>query len=797
MPVSRLDLSDAHWTLHLPDQSVPASVPGCVHTDLLAAGLIPDPYEDDNETKLGWIGRTDAVYEGVFEWEPVSGRTDLVCEGLDTVASVSLNGSVLGETANMHRRYRFDASSALRPGENVLRVSFTAPYAYAEQVRDEVGERPGSYPEPYQYIRKMACNFGWDWGPTLVTSGVWRPIRLETWPVARLSEVRPVVAASGKVTVHVAVERATAASLTVRATVAGVASEATVQDSGVLELEVDSPRLWWPRGYGDQPLYELEVTLHDGSTELDTWRRRIGFRDVALDTTPDEHGSAFTLVVNGQPVFARGANWIPDDCFPSRIGRDRYERRLQQACAANMNLIRVWGGGIYEDDAFYDLCDELGLLVWQDFPFACAAYPEEGPLPFEVEAEARDNIVRLAPHPSLVLWCGNNENVVGYFSWGWQDELDGRTWGAGYYFDLLPRLVEALDPSRPYWPASPYSGTMDHHPDDPGHGTVHQWEVWNRIDYTHYRDQVPRFAAEYGFQAPPAYSTLRAALHDEPPAVDSPGMVHHQKAIDGDKKLAAGLAAHFPEVSAFDDWHYLTQLNQARALTLGIEHLRSHWPITAGSVIWQLNDCWPVTSWSAIDGAEVRKPLWYALRHAYADRLLTVQPREGGLALIAVNDCDAAWSTTAEVSLRDFGGKVLAETLVDLTVDRRGATTIPLPAELAVPKNPLGSVLLASTGRERTFWFFAADRDLTYPAPEFTASVREYTGGLKVTLTAKTLLRDIALFPDRLDPAATVDDMLVTLLPGDTASFLIESPAPLDTEQLLRSPVLRCVNDIR
>jgi beta-mannosidase len=840
---------DRDWTLRpiggepqIGPEPVPATVPGCVHTDLLAAGLIPDPYLDDNELRLGWIGRTDWAYETTFDWpgdRPFDGRpdgaarTDLECAGLDTVATVELNGVVLGETANMHRSHRFDATRALRPGANRLEVRFAAPYRYAERLREELGERPGAYAEPYNFIRKMACNFGWDWGPTLVTAGIWRPIGLRSWSAARLTAVRSLASADGHVTVHATLDRRTAGELTLRVGIAGRTASVAIpaeRTAATVELAAGSPDLWWPRGYGDQALYDLDVTLtgpdpgagpHAGPDpgagpergagpgfgsgsnyggRLDSWRRRVGFRDVHLDTTPDERGSACTLVVNGVPVFARGANWIPDDCFPARIDHARYAVRLREACDAGLNLVRVWGGGIYESDYFYDLCDELGLLVWQDFPFACAAYPEEGPFPAEVEAEARDNITRLSSHPSLALWCGNNENLVGFAAWGWRQRLAGRTWGAGYYFDLLPRLVAELDPARPYLPGSPYSGDRAIHPDELGHGTAHIWDVWNQRDYAAYREKAPRFAAEFGFQGPAAYATLRRAVTDEPLTPDSPLLLHHQKAEDGAGKLARGLEPYFPKADTFDDWHYLTQLNQARAITLGVEHFRSLWPVCAGSVIWQLNDCWPVISWAAIDGDGRRKPLWYALRRAYADRLLTVQPRAGGLVLAAVNDTGATWEVPARAVRRSFTGTELAAADLRLTVPPRAVGTVALPPDVAAPADPAAELLAVSVHGSRALWFFASDKDLALPDPEFETSVRQAPNGgpegVEVTVTARVLLRDVCLFADRLDPAAEVDDMLVTLLPGESARFLVRSVSPLDPAALTRPPVLRSVNDV-
>jgi beta-mannosidase len=796
------------WTLTAVSDEVdltgiPATVPGCVHTDLLAAGLIDDPYLDDNENRLTWIGRTTWVYETSFTWhaaEDTGGdQADLVCDGLDTVAAVVVNGVPVASTANMHRFYRFPVRELLREGENTLAVVFGSPYSYAEERRAELGDRPGAYDEPYQFIRKMACNFGWDWGPTLVTSGIWRRIGLHSWSGARLAAVRPLVTLDGRdgrVEAHVTVELAGGerpdAPLTVTASVAGVDAEVRLPPGGceaVLTLTVPEPDLWWPRGYGEQPLYPLTVRLGEDAGTLDTWTRDVGFRSVRLDRSDD----AFTLVVNDMPVFVRGANWIPDDCFPTRITRERLAQRLGQACEANLNLLRVWGGGLYESTDFYDLCDRSGLLVWQDFPFACAAYPEEEPFASEVEAEARDNIVRLAPHPSLVVWNGNNENIEGFSDWGWRDGLEGRTWGAGFYYDLLPRVVAELDPTRPYWPGSPYSGAPDLPPNDPSRGTVHIWDVWNREDYLRYGAYRPRFVAEFGFQGPPAYATLRRALGDEPLTSGSPGVLHHQKALDGNAKLLRGLGDHLPAPATFDDWHYLTQLNQARAMTFGIERFRSLAPYCMGTIVWQLNDCWPVVSWAAVDGDARRKPLWYALRRVYADRLLTFQDS----AVVVVNDAAGEWAGELSVVRRGLTGEPLAKQTFPVIVPARATLPVPLPETLTTPADPAKEVLTAQLGEEGALRFYAEDPQVAFPEAEFDVAAEPVPGGVRVTVTARTLVRDLALFPDRLDPAAVVDDMLVTLLPGAAATFLVRSPHELDLAALTAYPVLRCVNEAR
>ncbi|GJF34734.1 beta-mannosidase [Kitasatospora sp. NE20-6] len=810
------------WTLrldttrHTPEQApsalrtdaVPAQVPGCVHTDLLAAGLIPDPYLGLNEHAVAWIGRADWTYgttlparDRAFE------RADLVFDGLDTVAQVTLAGRTLGTTRNMHRGYRYDAT-ALLDAEADLTVHFASACTEAEAVRAHLGERPNSYPEPTNYIRKMACSFGWDWGPTLVTAGIWRQARIEQWSTARLARVRPhttvdPATGTGTVELHLDLERtATGAGrdLTVTATAGGRTATAAVpagQDTAVLVLHVPDAAPWWPRGYGDQPLYDLRLTLaaEDG-TALDTWQRRIGFRTVELDTSADEHGTGFTLVVNGTRIFARGVNWIPDDTLITRVTPDRYRERLQQAADANVDLVRVWGGGIYENEAFYDICDELGLMVWQDFLFACAAYPEEQPLRGEVEAEARENVARLMPHASLVLWNGNNENLWGFAEWGWEDELKSDSWGEGYYLGLLPRIVAQTDPTRPYWAGSPWSGSWDHTPNHPDHGTVHSWEVWNRRDYTDYLATVPRFVAEFGWQAPPAFATLRRALPDEALAPDSPGMLHHQKAEDGNGKLDRGLTHHFGAPADFDEWHYLTQVNQARAIATGVEHWRSHWPLCAGTVLWQLNDCWPVTSWAAIDGDARPKPLYHELRRIYADRLLTFQQREGRLVLAVVNQSAQPWTGTVTVRRHHADGTALATAELTFDAAPRTVALLDVPDTVADAADTTEELWTADADTLRAWHFAATDAEFAYPDAAFDATVTPAGSGAHITVTARTLLRDLLLQADRLHPGARTDRGLTTLLPGESAVFHVDDwAAALPGTDL--TTALRCINTPR
>jgi beta-mannosidase len=805
------------WTLNfergpLPEglpRSIPASVPGTVHTDLLREGLIPDPYLDLEEERVQWIGRTDVRYD--VDFELVRGdheRVDLVAEGLDTVATLNLNGVEIGRTKNQHRSYRFDLRSALVDGANHLGIAFKSALDYAEEASERLGPRPivgNAY--PYNAIRKMACNFGWDWGPVLITAGIWKPIRIEAWSVGRLASVRPVVTvdASGHVAVNVEVERTGSRALGLDVRVTDPAGQEVARvtrpvdgDTTVVELDVEEPSLWWPRGHGDQPLYDLDVTLLDGEEELDRWAKAIGFRSVAVVLTPDEIGTGFSIQVNGEEIWIKGANWIPDDCFLPRITAADYASSVKDATDADMNLLRVWGGGIYESDVFYDLCDREGLLVWQDFALACAAYSESEELWDEIEAEARENVTRLAPHPSLIVWNGGNENVEGYWNWGWKDAMaEGETWGNGYYEGLLPSILAELDPTRGYVPSSPFNPAVPSEPRDPDNGTVHEWEVWNRQDYSTYRNAIPRFVAEFGFQGPPAFSTIERSIHDEDLGPFSRGMLAHQKAEDGNGKLKRGLGSHLPEPDDFDDWHYATQLNQARAISYGIEHFRSWSPRTTGSIVWQLNDCWPVSSWAAVDGDKRRKPLWYALRAVNAERLLTIQPRESALALIISNDSATHWTESIDVVRRSLDGTALARQVVAVDAAPRTTTTVALDDRLQAAADATSELIVAtSASAKRAFWYFVEDTELKLTPLNVATSVGRVAEGYDVRIRAGAFTKDLVLAVDRLDPTATVSEFFVTLLPNEAATIRVFTTADLNLAALTSHPVVNSVNGL-
>ncbi|WP_328330210.1 glycoside hydrolase family 2 protein [Kribbella sp. NBC_00382] len=807
----------AAWTVQATEGPVPegssallaapvaATVPGEVYSDLLAAGVIPDPFDGDNEGKLHWIGKTDWSYRTEFDWEPDEHAVqEIVAEGLDTAARVVLNGIEIGQTCNQHRSYRFAVTGLLIAGRNELIVEFASPVATANRLREESGMWPHTNLHPYNAIRKMASNFGWDWGIDVATAGIWRPLRIESWTGIRIDSVRPLAGLDGDrgvldSKVSLAWSEGATDDATVTVEVGGTTTEMTVaagtQEVGVTST-IDAVDRWWPRGHGEQPLYDVTISVAAGN-HSDERQTRVGFRTVTMNVAPDKDGGPFILSVNDKPIYIHGANWIPDDALFTRQTRETYARSIQDAVDANMNLLRVWGGGLYESEDFYDICDEEGVLVWQDFLFACAAYSEDEPLWSEVEAEAREAVTRLSSHASLALWNGNNENIWGYVEWGWRKPLAGRAWGEGYYMDLLPRIVAELDPRTPYSAGSPFSYDRYIHPNDERNGTMHIWDVWNQVDYSTYRKYKPRFVSEFGFQGPPAWSTLTSVVHDEPLDPYGEQMLVHQKAFEGNLKLEKGLGDHLPMWKTMDDWHWTTQLNQARAIAYGIEHFRSLFPLNTGAIVWQLNDNWPVVSWAAVDGLGVRKPLWHTLKRVYADRLLSVQPREDGLVVAAHNDTDVAWSTEVTVARRSTakGGEVLASETFVLEVGARDGVINSLPESVATAGDAAGEYIeVRAAGGGTAYWYFVEDTQLQVVGDAYTSEVTATRDGYDVTVTAIALAKDLALFPDRLEKDAKVDSCLITLSAGESHTFHVTNASAPVTP--IGKPVLRSANDL-
>jgi beta-mannosidase len=792
---------DAKVTVELLGASFKAQVPGDVHTDLQLQGLIENPHLGLNEFKTQWIGRCQWEYATQFQVSELAIHNQLVFYGLDTIAEVFLNDQHILSARDMHLSYTVSVDHILRLGSNELRVFFESQEDWAESQEQEVGKYPNAYSDPTNQIRKMACNYGWDWGPTLVTAGIWRPVHLVQWDKARFDGliVNPTVIA-GMPTLLCSGELLGTGGHQVAIIHQGetlaIMNATDAKFSG--SVEVAGVELWWPVGYGEQPLYDFEIQLLDTDGEiLETVTKKIGFRSVELVSELDSHGKGFEIRVNGRRIWVRGANWIPDHTSLNQVTPERYAKRIQDAKDANMNLLRIWGGGIFETEEFYRSCDELGILVWQDFLFACASYPETEFNTDLIRQETIQAVTRLSSHCSLVLWNGSNENIWGFFDWGWQEPLAGRAWGLGYYQTVIPDTIAKLDPTRPYQPSSPWSGNMEIHPNNPNHGTAHLWEPWNRQDYVTYVDEVPRFVTEYGYQSPASYSTLRNALGEKDLWEDSEGMKAHQKALDGKSKLHRGLDLRFPGLAQnFDDWHYLSQLEHARALNIGIRHLRSHHDISAGSVIWQLNDCWPVVSWAMIDFEGKRKPAWHSVRKAYAPRIVSFSNQNSKPSVVLVNDTDQEWSTTVQISRASLNGK--SEAVQQAAVNVPKFSHLKLPVETNLDQlDPANEFLVVDAGEERSLLFLAEDCNLAYDSPDFELAVTAHQNWVEVVIRANNLLREMCLFVDRLDDQAEISDQVVTLLAGESVTLIIETSRPERfTEAALRKAT-RAANEFR
>jgi beta-mannosidase len=672
-----LDLAGG-WTLS--DESgahvIAFDLPGDGVSALHGAGVIPDPYHGRNEYDVRWVSERDWVARRDFTHD--GSASALVVEGLDTVAEVRLNGRLVLSAANVHRRWRADVSQALQPGANRIEILFRSP---VREAAARAARMP--FPIPYQQVngpiphanmlRKQQCDFGWDWNIALGIFGVSGAIRLE--PVGpRIADIVVTqVHRSGMAEVTLAVHAEDVDEVT--ASLCGVTGVAPVRD-GVAQvtLSVSDPQLWWPVGLGPQVLHDLVVTGQGARAT-----RRIGLRDMRLVSEPDAAGRSFGMQVNGKPVFARGANWIPADALFGRITVDGVRGLLQSAVAANMNMIRIWGGGRYEPDWFYDLCDEMGLMVWQDFMFACHLYPSTPEFLAEVDAEVRDVVARINHHACLAVWCGDNE-LIGALTWFPEARQDRDRYLVNY--DRLNRTVEAalhsVLPRANWWPSSPSPGPLafgDAWHDDSS-GDMHFWSVWHEgRDFDHYRDVSPRFCSEFGFQSYPSLSAIKAFADPKDWNIAAPVMESHQKNPGGNARIAETMFRYFRFPVDFPNFVYLSQVQQGMAIKTAVTHWRSLKPHCQGTLYWQLNDTWPVCSWASLDHGGNWKLLHHMAQRFYAPVTVVAVPKDGAITLKAVNDRPEAVTitVTANAAVMDGSTRQLAE------------ATVTVPPEAAVP----------------------------------------------------------------------------------------------------------------
>ncbi|MBP5384852.1 MAG: glycoside hydrolase family 2 protein [Lachnospiraceae bacterium] len=655
------------WVMHREGESekIPATVPGSVYQDLLDAGRMEDPYYRDNELAALKLMDDDYTYETVFVPEEGILNADRVIlrfHGLDTIADVYLNGELIGSVNNMHRVWDYEVLDLLVPGDNTLTVTFHSPTRYIKEAYEQdPAEGTSDAMVGFPLLRKAHCMFGWDWGPRLPDAGIWRDVELIGVNVALIDSVYITQKhEAGKVTLGLEVELnctdpACAASDCAVDGKCGLTYEVriTAPDGSVSTfadtpetITIDDPKLWWPNGYGEQNLYTVSVSLLQKGVVLDTWERRIGLRTMTMHIEKDEWGESFAHEVNGVQIFAMGADYIPEDNILSRVTYDRTKQLLQDCRDAHFNAIRVWGGGYYPSDDFYDLCDEMGLIVWQDFMFACAVYNLTDDFEENIEAEFVDNIKRLRHHASLGLWCGNNEmemfvarsglkfelaNLIefkGQLSWimdqAWQNKASQKSDYIKMYEYLIPKTLAEYDPETFYWPASPSSGGAFDDPNDENRGDVHYWDVWHGgVPFTEYRKFFFRYVSEFGFQSFPCLKTVETFTEPEDRNIFSYVMEKHQRNNAANGKIMNYLSATYLYPTDFDTLLYASQLLQADAIRYGVEHFRRNRGRCMGTIYWQLNDCWPVASWASIDYFGRWKALHYYAKRFFAPIMLS------------------------------------------------------------------------------------------------------------------------------------------------------------------------------
>lgn len=784
----------------------PATVPGGVHTDLLALGTINDPFVGDEEKRVQWVAERDWEYRRSFTADAAlleAERVLLVCDGLDTLAELWLNDQPIGAAENMFRQYRYDVAGALRPGQNELRVLFTSPVRAAAERN---AQRPMIIVGDFTliggpHLRKAPCHYGWDWGPMLPAIGVWRDIRLEGYGTARLSDVHlRQQHANGHVTLvaDIRAERWGQAALRAELRLTAPNGRAQVAAADLdgehaqIAIDVEHPKLWWPNDLGAQPLYQAELVLRAGEAILDARHYQVGLRTIELRRQPDSWGESFTFVVNGVPVFAKGANWIPADSFPTRVGAREYDRLLGAAAAAHHNMVRVWGGGYYEDEAFYDACDRLGLLVWQDFMFACASYPlDEEPFLENLAAEVRQNVARLRHRACLALWCGNNEIETAWVEWGGWDTPAHASLKAAYnqfFQHILPAWVAEADADTAYWPSSPSSGGNFEQPNGGARGDIHQWMVWHAMQpFERYRDTPARFVSEFGFQSLPSLATVASYAAPEDWNLTSYIMEHHQRNLAGNGKIITYTAAHFRLPHDFASLVYLGQVLQAEAMRIGVEHWRRD-PACAGTLYWQLNDCWPVASWSSIDYFGRWKALHYATRRFFAPVALSVDDRGTAAGLFVSNDTIATWSGELRWALERLDGSQLRAGRAPVQAAPLAATlvqTLDFAAELGGDARR-DAVLVCELWRagervQLSVTPFAPSKHLRLADPQIAVAADRIGSRVMIELSARSLARFVALELEGAD--TTFSDNYFDLPAGRALAVTAPLPAGWTAEQ--------------
>lgn len=666
------------------EQWVQGSVPGSVYNDLLANGLMEDPYYRDNEYKIMELSKFDYEYERSFELSRAymkKNKLVLHCDGVDTLSHIYINGAEIGTTENMHRIYEFDIRAYVKEGINTINVLLHSPVVYMTKKNKEkyLWGSDSNCVNGISHIRKAHCMFGWDWGPKLPDMGIWRSISILGFDTARLKDIyltQKHSEDSVSVNTRVTLEKFLEVSCTVKVMVTSPEGDKvenqveTSETSMNLEVMIDNPKLWWPRGYGKQPLYKVEVQVTGRDGVVDSREYNIGLRTVTVNQKDDQWGRSFCFNVNGVDIFAMGADYIPEDNILARCSRQRTEKLIKDCAAANFNCIRVWGGGYYPEDYFYDLCDKYGMLVWQDFMFACAVYELTEDFKNNIIEEIKDNVRRVRHHASLGLWCGNNEMESGWESWGFPKTPQLRADYIKQFEYIMPELLKELHPDGFYWPSSPSSfGSFDRSNDE-NYGDMHDWSIWHgKKPFTDYRNRFPRFMSEFGMESFPSLKTIEAYTLPEDRNIFSYVMENHQKCSNGNENILYYISQYYKFPKDMEAIVYLSQIVQAEGLRYGVEHWRRNRGRCMGAIYWQINDIWPVASWSSIDYYGRWKALHYSAKRFFAPVLISAFEEGTKVSLHLSNETMKLVSGRLIWNLRNGNSTEVAGEAVDVSME--------------------------------------------------------------------------------------------------------------------------------
>ncbi|MFB6455227.1 glycoside hydrolase family 2 protein [Chitinophaga sp. Hz27] len=804
------------WEFARADEKIwrPATVPGTVHTDLLAQHLIPDPFKGTNEKNVQWVDKKDWEYHTKLPVTAEMLKQDVIeleFKGLDTYASIYVNDQLVKETDNMFLAYIIDIKKYLKQGENTLTVKFMSPIKHDMPffLRDHViypaGNDASDMPLSV-YARKAPYHYGWDWGPRLVTSGIWRPVILRAWSNAIIRDVTYTTSLQGKkahVDMNITVSATRKGNYTLipsfkfmnKEILTSVQSHlfnnvsipvtlSTGDFSSAASFDVDAPQLWWPNGMGEQHLYDATVSLLKDKDVLSVKNKKVGLRSIEIVNKPDSAGESFYVKVNGRATFMKGANYIPQDNFLPRVTPEKYQQLFRDMQESNFNMVRVWGGGIYEDDLFYDLADKTGMLVWQDFLFACTLYPGDKNFLDNVKAEAIYNINRLKSHPSLALWCGNNEVGVAIKNWGWKDgyAYTDEQWTQlqqdydKLFKDLLPSLVNKYDAGRFYFASSPISnwGTKE----DFTKGDNHYWGVWHGMEWFEaFNERIPRFMSEYGFQSFPSLETIDSFATKEDYHIFSNVMQSHQKSpAKGNTAIKIYMDHYYRQPKDFSSFVYLSQVLQAEGMKMAIEAHRRNMPYCMGTLYWQLNDVWPGPSWSGRDYYGRWKALQYYAKRAFEPVILSTVEENNKLKTYLIADAIKAQDAVVEMKLMDLSGNIIWE-------KKTARIKLQEDKSLLVNEVPVDEILKGKGRKEVIFYaqllingnvkspnifYFAKAKDLDLPAPSISVLCKAGAEGeVNLHIKSDKLARNI-----RLSLNGTIDhehfqDNYFDLLPGE------------------------------